>query len=426
MTKDEVGPGPSGTAKTAAPAQSAEPPGAIAYSRAVAVSPCCGVVDMEAPVVRRSFDLPLDAAGQPLRAGDPGDIYTIGNEPRGAGQQPDTRPLRLQLPSPEALAFDLTGRLPALRAIRFPLLGDAADAQLAAAVDALLRARYGQSATLTRLGRGGHQLAMRVCSQSGCVVAKLRRLERIAAGRDVVAMAEDAADAMRRDLVMLIAADAIFHGERWLAADGTPMPMAIAGEKITPPAASSAVTGQLARVARLTDPRALSVGLVEMELVPWRAGSVLTAMLAGNVGAQGATREALWSQAEPAGVSRVLAMAFADRYQSPSDLGPELIKLRGFVDDCQRLSKLPAVAHICRQAAQDFRLVDDLAARIAALEEVYRQSTPLILRLVRQQLGRSIANDRAGGQPVEVGLDLNHGRNVGWDPETCQFVIFDA
>ena len=416
---------PGATAAAAQP-QTLEPTADIAYGPAVAVSPCCGEIDATAPIHRRAFDLPLDAAGQPLRAGDPGDIYTLGSGPRGAVRRPDIGSLRLQLPAPESLAFDLTSRLPALRSVRFPLLGDAADPQAAAAVDALLRARYGQAATLTRLGRGGHQLAMRVCREAGCLVAKLRRLERVAAGGNVLGMAEDAADAMRRDLVMLIAADIFFAGARWLADDGAPLPLNVAGEKVAPPAASSAATGQLARTARLTDPKALGVGLLEMELVPWRASAALTAMLAGNVGAQGATREALWSQAEPAGVPRVLAMAFADRYQTASDLGPELIKLRVFVDDCQSLGKLPAVAQICRQAAQDFRLVDDLDARMAALEEIYRRSTPLILRLVRQQLGRSIANDRAGGQPVEVGLDLNHGRNVGWDPETCQFVIFDA
>ena len=57
---------------------------------------------------------------------------------------------------------------------------------------------------------------------------------------------------------------------------------------------------------------------------------------------------------------------------------------------------------------------------------MYRLSAPLVLRLARQQIGRSVLNEGPAGTPVEVGLDLNHGRNIGWDPQTCQFVIFDS
>ena len=32
---------------------------------------------------------------------------------------------------------------------------------------------------------------------------------------------------------------------------------------------------------------------------------------------------------------------------------------------------------------------------------------------------------RFGDVVREIGLDFNHGRNAGWDPDTRQFVLFD-
>lgn len=152
----------------------------------------------------------------------------------------------------------------------------------------------------------------------------------------------------------------------------------------------------------------------------------LEAVLAGDIGSSGATRDALWREAPAAGIARPRALAFADRYQRGADLGPELERLRRFVEDCAALGALPTVQRICGIARRDFGLPSDLDARIRGLEQLSRNTVPLVVRLGRQHLGEASANPGDDGKPREIGLDLNHGRNVGWDPGARMFVIFDA
>ena len=398
---------------------------------------CCGRVDAAAGLPRRGFDLPLDDAGGPIAEGHDRDIYWIGAERRRLGQAPPSQ-LQWRPLTAASLDVDLATLYPSVRQVRFVRLGDVAHDDNAAAVDDFLHARYGVDAQLRRLGRGGHQVAVLVCKVGApCFVAKLRRLaplppavEAARTPADHVAalqtQADDSAEGLRRDLAMLQAADVVSRHALWLGGDGRPVALRVAGQEIRPAASAVGEPGQLIRGARLQRPAALGEGIIEMELVDWRPSAGLSALLAGNMGANGTTRDAIWTQAPAAGVERVRAMAFADRYNRGSDLGPELYKLRTFVDDCRELSAVPKIAEICTLAQHDFALVDDMAERIRAVEQVYRLSSPLVLRLARQQIGRTVLNDGPGGRLIEVGLDLNHGRNVGWDPQTCQFVIFDS
>ena len=300
-------------------------------------------------------------------------MYWIGSLHRQAGVAPPAA-LHWTALTPAALDVDLQTLYPHVRSVRFVLLGDVAHNDTANSVDAFLHGRYGAAAELRRLGRGGHQIAVRVCQpKTPCFVAKLRRLQAqpsSAAGVDgatqgrAVALrieAEESAEALRRDLAMLQIAELVSRHALWLDANHRPRRPTIKGAVITPAVAPIGEPGRFVRSARLLRPAALADGIVEMELVDWRPSAKLTELLAGNVGANGATRDAIWQQAPTAAVQRVRAMAFADRYTRGSDLGPELYKLRTFVDDCHELEAVPKIAEICAQAQRDFALVDDLS-----------------------------------------------------------------
>lgn len=342
---------------------------------------------------RAGFRLALAASGGPVAAGSADDVYYIGARPRAAGFRVPAAYRFLGLDA-AALKIDLQARYPGLREVRFPLLPDAADPASEPTLDALLRQRYGAKATLRRLGRGGQQVAVAVCRPDApCIVAKVRRHG---------GSGPEAVRALRRDLVLFAVAEKVVARTRW--ADGKPW----------------------LRVVKLGGLGALQAGILEQELIRWQPSEELEQLLRGNVGHSGVTRDALWREAPAAGIARPRALAFADRYQKGADLGPELFRLRRFAEDCEALAALPTVKKVCALARRDFHLAADLPDRIAGVEQIYRDSAPLVLRLVRQHLGEASANPGADGAPREIGLDLNHGRNVGWDPGSAQFVIFDA
>jgi len=295
----------------------------------------------------------------------------------------------------------------------------------------MLHGLLGAHARLSRLGEGGHQVVWKACvlgkkAVMQCTVAKVRKL---LVGKDAAeraALAKEAAASLRRDLAMFRVANEVTARGHLLGADGKPLPMRVNGKLMAPPHAPASPAGRIARVARLLRPALLSEGVLVQELVAFRASPALRKMLHGLEGPDGALRDKAWTRAPKFGVNRVRVLGFLDHYKSISRIGPDVIRLAAFVRDCHAVEKAPTLGVFCRRVRAEFRIPDDFLLRVRALEQVYRDSAGAVIRFHRANFDDAVGNPGVDGNVREVGLDFNHGRNVGWDPETMQFVLFDT
>ncbi len=116
---------------------------------------------------------------------------------------------------------------------------------------------------------------------------------------------------------------------------------------------------------------------------------------------------------------------FFNLYNKVSRIGPDIIKVDAFFNDCRKLAKVATIHAYCVKMRQAFAIPDDFSERVAALEWMYRDSAGDVIRFTRANFGRALGNPADDGVFREIGLDYNHGRNAGWDSESRQFVLFD-
>jgi len=407
----------------------------------VALRPCCKRAEWTRPLKPAAADgkttpLAAQASGAALPIGHPDDVYYAGSKARLIGTKIPAG-YRFGAPSktPSATAWspsvDLARRYPKLKKVAFAAFHSGADGRRLtdaghAGMEALLHARFGATATLHLLGQGGHQVAWRVCrSKKACIVVKIRKVPVAGTAAGRLKAARDAADKLRRDLAVAAVAEQVTSRARWLDAAGGPAELRVAGSVVKPPQAPAGPPGRLARVARILEPDALAGGILEEELISFSPSNQLKAMFEGMTGPDGPLRDKAWQEAPKAGINRVLVLGFLDRYDSVAHIGPEVRHLVGFVRGCRELAKVPTIAAFCGRVRQEFRIPDDFEQRLVALEQMYRDSAGAVIRFCRANFAGQIGNPGADGQVREIGLDYNHGRNVGWDPQTGQFVLFD-
>ncbi len=428
--------GKSASGKSATGTQQAEAGSATAQI-SVPFGRCCKAAD---PTTRLTAEtgtagVTVQPTGAPWPAGHADDVYYAGAKPSGRALPSGYHFQPLRGP----LKVDLAARYPALKVVRFAAFhagagGRTLTPEAEQAMAELLHARLGKDLRLSRLGQGGHQVVWKACRRvakgpSVCTVAKVRKVARSADAAARTAHATEAASALRRDLALFAVAEEVTRRGRLLTlpgGKGAPLPLRILGRIVAPRRQPVGPPGRIARVARILRPETLTDGVVVQELVAFRPSDRLRTMLRGLEGPDGALRDKAWTNAPTHGVNRVRVLGFLDRYKSVSRIGPDVIRLSAFVRDCAAVAKVPTIGAFCRQVRTDFRVPDDFLLRVRALEQLYRDSAGAVLRFHRANFDAGVGNPGVDGAVREVGLDFNHGRNVGWDPDTMQFVLFDA
>ncbi|MCO4760964.1 MAG: hypothetical protein KC502_05630 [Myxococcales bacterium] len=367
--------------------------------------------------------------GRALPAGHPDDVYYTGRKPS------TTRlPAAYRFwPIVQPLKINFRADFPA--SVRFHgfathgrNLTQAAETKMVA----LLKRVLGDGARLSRLGQGGHQVVWRACrvtlpgaKQTRCVVAKVRRMGGGRTAKERRAVAVQAAAGLRRDLALFRVAEEVTARAHFVGEKGRAKPTILLGRAVRGSQPPAGPAGRIARTARLLHPAALTNGVVVQELIAFRPSAQLRKMLAGLEGPNGVLRDKAWTEAPKFGVNRVRVLGFIDRYKSVSRIGPDVIRLSAFVRDCAAVKKVPTIGAFCVQVRRDFRVPDDFLSRVRALEQLFRDSAGAVMRFHRANFDVAVGNPGVDGKVREVGLDYNHGRNVGWDPTTLQFVLFD-
>ncbi len=72
-----------------------------------------------------------------------------------------------------------------------------------------------------------------------------------------------------------------------------------------------------------------------------------------------------------------------------------------------------------------FESVEDVVARVSALEQFYRDTHFDVLAFQRVNRIKPLQNKNAGRKRADIGFDYNHGENVIWDPVGRMFVMID-
>ncbi len=424
----------------ATPSPAAVPAATVPADRATAVAlgPCCQAAK-PGPLLPSGPSAGISVArdGTALPAGHVEDVYYAGLAPSGRTAPKAYRFWSIRKP----LQIDFKRHHAGLTSVRFHAyhghgrtLTPASEASMAALLHRLL----GADLRLSRLGQGGHQVVWKACTavaaatQPGvptrprCFVAKVRKLQQGHDAATRAALATQAAIGLQRDLTLFRIADEVTARGHLRDAKGQPLPMRVNGKLTVPRTPPAGPPGRIARIARLLRPAALEDGVLVQQLVSFRPSSALRTMLHGLEGPDGALRDKAWTNAPKFGINRVRVLGFLDQYNHVTRIGPDVIRLSAFMQDCAALERLPTVGAFCRQVRADFSVPDDFLSRVAALEQLYRDSAGAVIRFHRANFREAVGNTGVDGKTREVGLDYNHGRNVGWDPETMQFVLFDA
>lgn len=411
----------------------------------IALGTCCVAYDARAPVypvyaadpAKPTQWRPVVAQdGTPHPPGHVDEAYYTGLIPRQADEVAP-KGYRYSPPTKDeagALRVDLATLYPGLDRIHFPQFEAFDEGGLTeqglAALNGWFQAHYGAGTTATMLGEGGFAVAYKVCPKPDrCRVAKIRKILSSFAEWKRINLAAEAAEDLKRDLVMFELARRVSDGARWLAADGRPAPFLVGGQPLPPLAGyqAPAPAGRFVRVVGPDNRRLLREGVVDQELIAVRPSEALVARLAA-AGASGsrARIDAYAALTHGTHLTEAEIRRFFDAYSRVSAIGPDVNKVYAFNRACGRLASLPAVAKICLAVRRELQIPDDFADRVRALEQMYRDSAADVMRFSRENFGRALGNPGADGLMREVGLDYNHGRNVGWDGASRMFVIFDC
>jgi hypothetical protein len=389
---------------------------------------------------RKSLWLPVvDKQGLPHPAGHRHDAYYTGDTVRAFhSKRPDGYAYKpIKATDDGRFDVDISRSLPDLRTVNFREFNAFDDGRLTeegrGEVAAWVRGKYGKQASIKRLGEGGFSVAYRVCPKPHkCVVVKIRKMQPTFAKWKRVKMAVSAATELKRDLAIAEVAAAVTSWTTYTDEKGGVKPLLVGGTALPPlkafavDSAAASPVGRLARVAGVRNSALVSEGSVEQALIAFWASPELKKMVA-EATAMGSTWQVAAKQeaAANADVREVEAQTFFEMYNKTSRFGPEVIKAHGFFQRCHKLRKLPTIAKYCLAVRKEFSIPDDFDERVKSLEWMYRDSAADVIRFTRVNFGRALGNPAEDGEFREIGLDYNHGRNAGWDPETRQFVLFD-
>lgn len=384
---------------------------------------------------RKSLWLPVvDKLGLPHPAGHRHDAYYTGDtirsfhstRPKGYSYKPH------KLDDNGRFDVDLSRTYPNLSSVKFREFNAYDDGRLTKEgreeVASWVRSKYGKDASIKRLGEGGFSVAYRVCPKpKQCVVVKIRKMQPTFAQWKRVKMAVSAATELKRDLAIAEVAATVTGWTTYVDDKGKPMRVVVGGVALPPlkPKANTLV-GQLARVAGVRNTALLTEGSVEQALVAFWTSSELKKMVADATKAGSTWRATALEEAKGnADIRDTQVSAFFDMYDKASRFGPEIIKAHELFQRCVKLNKVATIAKYCLAVRKAFSIPDDFDERVKALEWMYRDSAADVIRFTRANFGRALGNPAEDGEFREIGLDYNHGRNAGWDPETRQFVLFD-
>ncbi len=391
----------------------------------VRLPPCCATyvptspitpVYAEDPEHSRDWMPVVDVLGRACTAGSDDDVYFVGLKPAAQVRAAPANYFYLQPEHDRPVEVVLAAAFPKLHHIQFKIFDSRANGHLTPTgqeyVKEWLHRLYGADCKLHILGEGGYSVAYRVCPVVGpCVVAKVRKISPSSTPGQLIAHLETAVTDLRRDLgVYVIARELVARG---LLLD------------------EQGGRHQLARVARFTRPERFSIGIIEQELIalPDTKGLkvALAKVKAGTPGREQAMNQArLALAASPTKApAEDEVEAFLERFYKTSRYGPDVIKVAAWTRACERLVSIPTIADICAIAKREFRIPDDFDDRLAALEQLYRDTAAEVIRFSRVNFVEATGNHCDDGLVREVGLDYNHGRNVGWEAATGQFVLFD-
>ena len=406
---------------------------------------CCVAYDSKAPVYPMyAIDPKLPALwrpvvqpdGKPHPVGHMDDAYFTGDTPPGKGQT-IAKNYRFSLPPDKGdgrFVIDLEQLYPRIRRVKFPQFEAFDDGGLTVQgrtkLLLWLNARYGGGVRIDRLGEGGFAIAYKVCRPDGtCRVAKIRKILPTFAEWKRIKLTEEAADQLKRDLVMFEVADQVTRGTLWLGDDGKPAPFLVGGKKVEPLAGGKPVgpPGRLARTAPPSSRKMLAEGVVDQELIAVKMSEpVLKRMADAKVAGSRDRLDAYSSLSAGTRVTEADIRGFFDTFMEKRGLGPEVRRVLAFSQACRKMATVPNVKAICLDIRRELQIPDDFEDRLRAFEQMYRDSAAEVMRFTRANFGRALGNPAADKLIREIGLDYNHGRNAGWDSATRQFVLFDC
>ncbi len=407
----------------------------------IALGGCCVTSDPVSPlpplfvasddrVGRCTTTVDIDGSAWP--AGHRDDVYYTGRQPP---ENVRTLPAAWHFDAAaaaEPIEVDLAARFPGVREAVFPVFdsepsGDKLTSKGEVEALTFLSDRYGTSAKIRRLGEGGFSIAFVVCAApQPCFVAKVRKLPPTWAAWKRDHLAVRAAEQLVRDMSLYVVADRLTALGRFVTPAGEPVPLRVDGAPVQPPDAPAGPPGRLARALGFTRAVRLADGLVEQPLIAFVPGAELAAVFADLDRADSrALAQASAEAGAVGGVTPGQVRRFLADHARPGSIGPEVARIVAFLHGCQDLAQIPTVSRLCALARRDFLLTDDFLDRVRALEQLYRDSAGAVMRFSRANFKRAMGNIGADQGIREVGLDFNHGRNVGWDPRTGQMVLFD-
>lgn len=391
----------------------------------VPLGECCKPYVANAPVAPIYADDPahsgdwrpvVDVLGRAHPAGHVDDAYFTGESPPAVPRRPPSNYHYLRPAAGAVVSVQIADAWPGLGRIRFRVFDSRPDGRLTPLgrrqAERWLRSIYGDGTQIKELGEGGYSVAYRVCPpQASCVVAKVRKIPPAHTPGQLMANLQQAVTDLRRDLGIYVLADAIIGRGVLLDQHGARPP--------------------LARVARFTQPERFKLGIIEQELIGLPESATLVAELArlddGQPGRKAAIAAvALAAAASPDGDVTVAALErFLDRFHKPSRFGPDVIKVAEWLAQCRSFDVVPDVHRLCAVARAAYRIPADFDARLAAFEQLYRDTAAEVIRFSRANFEEATGNASGDGLVREMGLDFNHGRNAGWEPASQLFVLFD-
>ena len=358
----------------------------------------------------------MNVVGRPCPPGHADDAYYTGELPPATPRLPPPNYHYLAPPADTVVQVRLADAWPGLSRIRFRVFDSQPGGRLTPLgqrqATRWLRSIYGDGTRIKELGEGGYSVAYRVCPPAvPCVVAKVRKIPPAHTPGQLLSHLDSAVTDLRRDLGVYIVADAVIGRGVLLDERGGRRP--------------------LARVARFSEPERFKLGIIEQELIGLPESATLVAELAnlatGTPGRQAAMAAVeLAAAASPDGsVNSNELGRFLDQFHKPSRFGPDVIKVAGWVEACKRFAAVAPVHRLCSAALQAYRIPADFQQRLGALEQLYRDTAAEIIRFSRANFEEATGNQCGDGLVREMGLDFNHGRNVGWEPASQLFVLFD-
>ncbi len=367
----------------------------------------------------------VDPDGAAYPAGHKHDAYFTGKK---APAKPAGPSKRYVYAEDAPLSVKLADRFVGLKYVSFPQFDADPDGSLTPKgldeVKASLKRIYGDDAFIKKIGEGGFQVVFLVFPKKGRkVVAKVRKIPPTLSLPVRKQNIDNAIWDMRRDLAMEVIAVGAVRRATYRLADGTPAPFLVDGK---PARLTNGPPVALARVASITNTALLARGIVQQELVSFRASKPFKAYMKEDPEKPDGWRQRAVKLAEQATDANADDVAtFLDKFYKPSKFGPDVIKIHAWLQGCRKYRRFPTIATMCRLARVSYNIPDDFDDRLRALEQLYRDTAGEVIRFHRHNFYDGSGNDAADGKVREVGIDYNHGRNAGWDAPAGQFALWD-